>query len=299
MSPLPSMPLWYKRESSLLPPNTANESDVIVVGGKLILVVFNRPPLAQAVVFYDISDQSSPVHLATQPWAGAMGAMLVDVGGDLHIYGSSPPATLDNALIHSTVDPSSGWALSAPSTIYQLPPSSGMSFNNVGVGTLPDGSYLLSVEQAFSGTKAETYYRSASDPSFATFTNKGAVYLSSQDFCGRTCIRNGGDGWTYLTSDTSSGYCRIARTTDGVPANFKYATNTAYGFLGPGPQDAYPGHVGGNPFYDGNVSYREWSYLGVPIVVSVYFESNETNNGMLMTGLYEGSASTLYGQFTF
>jgi hypothetical protein len=148
MTALPSVPLWFKRSGSLLPANSANESDIVVVVGKLILAVFNRPPLTQQVIFYDISNPAKPVQLAAQRWAGAMGAMLVDSAGVLHIFGSSPPATNDNALIHSTVDANT-WAISAPNTIFQLPNGSGQSFNNIGAGQLPDGCYLLSIEQAF------------------------------------------------------------------------------------------------------------------------------------------------------
>ena len=297
MTALPSVPLWFKRSGSLLPANLANESDIVVVIGKLILAVFNRPPLTQQVIFYDISNPANPVQLAAQPWAGAMGSMLVDSAGVLHIFGSSPPATNDNALIHSTVDPNT-WAISAPNTIFQLPNGSGQSFNNIGAGLLPDGSYLLSIEQAFSGGgKAETYFRSTG-PTFATYTDQGSLYLSQQDFTGRTCIRQGSDGWTYLTSDTSTGYCRIARTKDGIPANFRFATNP-YGFLGPGADDTFPGKVGGNPFYDGNVSWAPWNYQGQPVIYSVYFESNETDDGELMIGAYLGTLASLVSQFAF
>ncbi|BAR58818.1 hypothetical protein NK6_5660 [Bradyrhizobium diazoefficiens] len=295
------MPLWFKRCGSVLPANTANESDILAFNGKLVLAVFNRPPLTQQVIFYDISDPTNLVQLAVRPWAGAMGSMLVDSAGVLHIYGSSPPAQNTspyNSIIHSSVD--ANWNLSTPNTI--IGPS-GMGFNNIGVAAAP-GGYVLAVEQAYSnGNKAESYLFSTA-PDFSAsptwksaFYNPGSPPTPTTDFTGRSRIRSMSDGWTYITSDSSQGYCRIARTQDFV--NFKFATNSTFGFLGPGPQDAFPGTVGGNPFYDGNVSWEQWTFQGAPCVYSIYFESNETNNGELMLGVYLGTLSDLFSRFSF
>jgi hypothetical protein len=300
MTALSSMPLWFKRCGSLLPANSANESDIIAYDGRLILASFNREaPLAQQVIFYDISDPANPVQLAAKSWPGGMGCMAVDAVGGLHIYGSSPAAQNSapyNSLIHSSVD--ANWNISTPTTI--IGPS-GIGFNNVGVSAVP-GGYVLAVEQAYSnGNKAESYLFSTS-PDFSTYTVKSAFYnpgsgaTPTVDFTGRSRLRTMPDGWTYITSDTAAGYCRIARTQDFV--NFKFSTNT-FGFLGPGPQDAYPGYVGGNPFYDGNVSWEQWTFQGAPCVYGVYFYSNETTTGSLMTSVFLGSLSDLFARFTF
>lgn len=292
---LPSMPLWLKRAGYLLPANTANESDILVYNGKLILAVFNRPPMTQQVIFYDISDIANPVLLATRSWAGAMGSMLVDAGGVLHIYGSSPSAqnvAPYNSIIHSSVDAS--WNLSTPNTI--LGPS-GMGFNNIAVAAVP-GGYILAVEQQYTGGstgKAESYCFSAT-PDFAAFTVKSAFYNPSTDFTGRSRIRHMADGWNYVTTDSQNGYCKLARTQDFI--TFKFCINTSFGFLGPDFGDAYVA-AGGQPAYDGNVSWEEWTLNGQPCVVVIWFQSNETNNGQLRVGLYNGTLASLFARFTF
>lgn len=293
---LPSMPLWFKRAGPLLPANTANESDILAYNGKLVLAVFNRPPMTEQVLFYDISDIGNPILLAQRPWAGAMGSMLVDGSGVLHIYGASPPAqniAPYNSVIHSSVD--ANWNLSAPSTI--IGPS-GMGFNNLGVAVVP-GGYIFAVEQAYpNGNKAESYCFSPT-PDFASLTWKSAFYNpgpTTVDFTGRSRIRHMPDGWCYITSDTSTGHCRIARTQDFV--TFKFSTNTGFGFLGPDFGDSYNG-PGGQPAYDGNVSWEEWTLNGQPVVVVIWFQSNETTDGELRVGLFHGSLADLFGKFSF
>lgn len=292
MTALPSMPQWYKRAGGLLPANTANESDLVVYDGKLILAVFNRPPLAQEVKFYDVSDLANPVLLATRSWPGAMGSTLVDASGVLHIYGSSPAAQNSapyNSIIHSSVDAS--WNLSAPNTI--IGPS-GMGFNNITVAKVPSG-YMLSVEQQYVGSKAESYSFSTT-PDFASYTVKCAFYNPPTDFTGRGRIKYMPDGWHYVTNDSQDGYCKLARTQDFV--TWKFCTNTAFGFLGPDFGDAYTG-PGGPPKYDGNVTWEEWTLNGQPCVVVVWFQSNETDNGQLRVGIYHGTLAGLFAQFTF
>jgi hypothetical protein len=299
-APRPSLRLWFKQEGDLLPANSANESDIIVYAGKLILAAFNRPPMVQQVKFYDISDPTNPILLATKPWAGAMGALLVDNDGQLHIFGSSPPAqNVDpfNSIIHSSVD--QNWNLSSPNII--IGPS-GLGFNNIGACRTPNG-YALAVEQAYpNGNKAESYMVSTT-PDFSSFTWKSAFYnpgsgsTPTVDFTGRSRIRYMPDGWIYITSDSGQGYCRIARTQDLV--TFKFASEAVSGFIGPGPQDAYQGTVGGKPFYDGNVSWEEWTYQGQPVVYSIYFQSNETDDGSLKLGAYFGTLQSLFSKFTF
>jgi hypothetical protein len=296
MTALPSMPLWFKRAGPLLPANTANESDVIAFNGRLILATFNRPPMVQQVSFYDISDISNPVLLAQRAWAGAMGSMLVDTSGSMHIYGSSPSAQNDapyNSIIHSSVD--ANWNLSAPNTI--IGPS-GMGFNNLGAAVVP-GGYIFAVEQAYSnGNKAESFCFSTT-PDFASLTWKSAFYnpgTTTVDFTGRSRIRHMPDGWNYVTSDTSAGYCQIARTQDFV--TFKFCTAAAFGFLGPDFGDAYTG-PGGTPKYDGNVSWEEWTLNGQPCVIVIWFQSNETNDGELRVGIYNGTLASLFSRFTF
>jgi hypothetical protein len=143
----------------------------------------------------------------------------------------------------------------------------------------------------------------SADPTFATYTWKSSFYnpgsspTPTTDFTGRSRLRSMPDGWTYVTSDSSQGYCRLARTQDFV--NFKFANESTFGFLGPGSQDAYPGSVGGNPFYDGNVSWEQWTFQGAPCVYGIYFESNETNEGALMLSVYLGSLADIFSRFTF
>jgi hypothetical protein len=305
MTALPSMPFWYKRSGGILPPNTANESDMAVVNGMLVLAVFNRPPLTQQVIFFNISDPANPIQLAAKPWAGAMGSILVDASGVVHIYGSAPPPqsqiTYNNAIIHSTVDPNNGWEISAPTTIIQLPVNSGLGFANIMAGAVP-GGYLLGNGQDYSNGGFAQSFIFSTTPDFASYTQKaaffeGGSFTNETDFIGRGKITMMPDGWTYITSDSVNGYCRIARTQDFI--NFNFSTTTAYGFMGPGPTDAFPGKVGGTPFYDGNVVYTQWQYAGQPVVYAAYFESNETNNGQLMLAVYLGTLADLFAQFSF
>jgi hypothetical protein len=291
------MPLWYKRAGSLFAPNTANESDIIAYSGILLCATFNRAPLASEVIFTDISDPSHPIELARRAWPGAMGSMLVDTAGTLHIYGSAAPAqnvAPFNSLIHSSVD--AAWNLSPPNTI--IGPS-GLGFNNVGVCAAP-GGYMLAVEQAYgNGNKAESFLFSA-DPSFASYTWKNALYNPGNptvDFTGRSRLRYMADGWFYVTSDTATGYCRIARTRDFV--SFKFASD-AYGFLGP-DIDVHPpqGASGGTPFYDGNVSWEAWTLNGAPCVYGIYFMSNEVDNGAVHLCLFDGTLAELFSKFSF
>lgn len=289
---LPSMPLWLKRAGGLLPTNTSNESDLVVYNGKLILTVFNRAPLTSQVSFYDISDIANPILLAQRPWPGAMGSTLVDAAGVLHIYGSSPPArnvSPWNSIIHSSVD--AIWNLSTPNTI--IGPS-GMGFNNIAVAAVP-GGYMLAVEQQYASSKAESYSFSTT-PDFASITVKSSFTTPSSDFTGRSRIKHMADGWNYVTTDSQNGYCKLARTQDFV--TFKFCTNTTFGFLGPDFGDAYVA-AGGQPAYDGNVSWEEWTLNGQPCVVVIWFQSNETNNGQLRVGLYNGTLASLFARFTF
>jgi len=293
MTALPSMPQWFKRAGGLLPANTANESDLVGYGGKLILTVFNRLPLTQEVQFWDISDLwSAPALIAKRPWTGAMGSTLVDASGALHIYGSNPPGQNSapyNSIIHSAVDAS--WNLSTPNTI--IGPS-GMGFNNIAVATVP-GGYALAVEQQYTSSKAESYSFSTT-PDFASYTVKSSFTTPSSDFTGRSRIKHMPDGWNYVTTDSQNGYCRIARTQDFV--TWKMCTNTDFGFLGPDFGDAYVA-AGGQPAYDGNVSWEEWTLNGLPVVVVIWFQSNETTTGQLRVGLYNGTLSDLFSKFTF
>lgn len=294
MPSLPSMPAWYKRAGALLAPNVHNESDIIAYNGILLCATFNRAPLASEVIFHNISDPLNPIELARRAWPGAMGSMLVDASGALHIYGSSPPGqnvSPYNSIIHSAVD--QNWNLSAPNTI--IGPS-GMGFNNIGVCVAP-GGYMLCVEQQYSGTsKAESYIFSSS-PDFASYTVKGALYNPSVDFTGRSRMRFMPDGWCYITSDTAQGYCRIARTQDF--SSFKFAAD-AYGFLGP-DIDVHPpaGASGGVPFYDGNVSWEEWTLSGGPCVYGIYFMSNEVDRGEIHNCVFNGTLAQLFAKFTF
>jgi hypothetical protein len=288
------MPTWFKRTGPLFGANTVSECDIVSYNGKLIVAAFNRAPMAQEVLFYDVSDIDNPALLATRPWAGAMGGMLVDASGNLHIYGASPPAQNNppfNSIIHSSVD--SSWNLSAPNTI--LGPS-GMGFNNITVAKTPLG-YVLAVEQAYpDGTKAESYIKSPC-PCFSTFTVLGSLTGASSDFTGKSRIRhNPGDGWTYITSDAIAGYTKIARTHDF--ASFQFSTSP-HGFLGPDFGDAFPGVVGGDVFYNGNVSWEEWSFEGKPCVIAIFFQGNEVNTASYRVAVYHGALQSLFSEFTF
>jgi hypothetical protein len=287
-----SMPEWFKRASPLFPVNTHNEGDLIVYDGKLILAEFNRSPLAQEVRFYDLSDGWNAVHLATRPWSAAMGGLCLDTNGGLHVYGSSPPAQNTspfNSIIHCSVD--SSFNFSPPNTI--LGPS-GMGFNNLAVAKTPLG-YVMRLEQAYpNGLKAASCILSQT-PDFASYTVLGALYNNQVDFTGKSRIRSMPDGWTYVTSD-AVGHTRLARTQNFT--TWKFATSS-FSFLGPDFGDAFPGTVGGQSFYNGNVTWEEWPIDGVPHVIAVYFHGNETTEGRVMLAKYKGTLADLFAEFTY
>ena len=298
MVALPSMPAWYKRGGSLFPVNSSNETD-ICADAQLISATFNRAPLASEVVFSDISNPLAPIEKARRSCPGAMGAQFIDASGVRHIIVSSPPAqnvSPFNSILHMSVD--AGWNLSQPNVI--LGPS-GCGFNNIGACPVP-GGYVMCVEQQFSGYKAETYSFSTT-PDFAVRQPLGALYSQSVDFTGRTCLRYMPDGFVYATSDASTGHCRIARAPAIFDADFtsrfKFATD-AFGFLGP-DIDVHPpvGASGGIPFYDGNVSYDEWTLSGQHCVYGVYFMSNEVDRGEIHNCLFHGTKAQLFAKFNF
>lgn len=287
------MPLWFKRAGGLLPANTANEADLCPHNGKLVLAVFNRPPLTPEVQFWDISDLDvTPALLSKQPCTLAMGSLYEDESGQLHIIGSDPPArnvAPYNSIIHRPVN--ADYTLGIPNVV--IGPS-GMGFNNLGAARGPDG-YVFAVEQQFASSKAESY-NFCPTPDFSSLTWKTAFYTPPSDFTGRTRITYMPDGWYYVTTDSQNGYCRLARTQDFV--TWKFCTNGDFGFLGPDFGDAYV-VAGGPPKYDGNVTYAPWTYRGQPCVVVVWFQSNETDNGQLRVGIYLDTLTSLFSRFEF
>ncbi len=284
----PSMPLWQKRAGPILPVNSSNEASLVKYDGKLVMVVFNRTPLASQVLFYDLSDGENAILIASRPWGAAMGGTVVDDQGVLHLYGVNPPATNNppyNSIVHVTVD--ANWNLSAPNVI--IGPS-GMGFNNIEVAKTPLG-YVLAVEQAYSnGIKAESYILSQ-NPAFQSFT---VLYSfgNASDFTGKSRIRSMPDGWTYVTSDSITGQTRIARTQNFT--TWKFSTSP-FSFLGPDHGDAYPGVVGGPIFYNGNVTWEEWNGE----VIAIYFQGNEVDNASLRIAKFDGTLADLFAKFTF
>jgi hypothetical protein len=188
---------------------------------------------------------------------------------------------------------------------------------------LPGGGFILACGQTWGdGPNSGLFGQSlvtSNDPTFATYTVQAEVYFKPPfggsggvDRIGIRCIRPGDDGYIYMTNDTCyglnppsvQGYCQLMRITPTklmsapAPSDFKLATNT--GFLGANFFQTVPAMIGGQPFYDGNVTWDAYhDRYGNPEMRAIYAVSNETTEGAFYPATYPGTFDQFVSQFTF
>lgn len=149
-----SLPSFYKRVGAYLPRNSVNETSLVVYNNKLISISFWRsssPPYIQ------VNDVASGQQIYQGPWDAAFGTAIV-ANGVIHIFGSQGILGGPNAIVHSSLDPTT-FAPTAPDTIYT---SSGSIIYNVGVTYNPDSAQYIIMAQPTQATDGPAFFLASS-----------------------------------------------------------------------------------------------------------------------------------------
>ncbi|ETK18088.1 hypothetical protein [Pseudomonas sp. FH1] len=262
------------------------ECSLFVHQGRLLEAAFRRDWFSTFAHTLEIRDFFTDQLLASHPWAGGMGTVVVDDAHVIHVFGNTNWASYNNKIIKSTLDPAT-FTPSAP--IDALLVNSPFKFYNLDITKY--GTKWRAIVEISNDQGPAIYFAESSD--LVNWVYRGGRLGAPGEYVGCPSIHWVPDRnaflLTFLKSVSGKFVTRPAKSSDNC-FTFSYFTSNGPNPAGSYLLDADPGTEGKNA---SDLSMVELDGK----VYGVYLTGDQLTIARRNTFHYDGTMAQLYDEF--